>query len=349
MRSTRALFLLLALVLGLTAAACGSDDDAGASRTPAGAGTDEPGTDDPGEFPVTIEHKYGSTTIPSAPERVVSVGFTDQDFLLALGVTPVAIREWYGEHPHATWPWAQDDLGHAEPDVLSSADLNFEAIAALRPDLIVGVSSGMTDQEYATLSAIAPTITQSGDFVDYGMPWKDAHRMVGAAVGEPDLAEDQIEELEARFAAIADEHPEWAGAEATMSYATSESEVGAYTSQDTRGRLLVDLGFTVPAEIDDLAGDLFYSSFSFEEIDRLDRDLLVWIGAESDIAERIRTHPLHDGLGVAREGREIFLSVEQGAAAGFSSPLSLPYLLDSFVPQVEAAMDGDPATEVPTG
>ena len=35
---------------------------------------------------------------------------------------------------------------------------------------------------------------------------------------------------------------------------------------------------------------------------------------------------------------------EQGAAAGFSSPLSLPYLLDSFVPQIEAAVDGDPAT-----
>ena len=49
------------------------------------------------------------------------------------------------------------------------------------------------------------------------------------------------------------------------------------------------------------------------------------------IAEQIRNHPLHDGLQVAAEGAEIFWSVETGAAAGFSSPLSLPYLLDRFV------------------
>ena len=46
----------------------------------------------------------------------MSVGFTDQDFILALGVTPVGIRDWYGDQPFGTWPWAQDELGSAEPD-----------------------------------------------------------------------------------------------------------------------------------------------------------------------------------------------------------------------------------------
>jgi iron complex transport system substrate-binding protein len=36
------------------------------------------------------------------------------------------------------------------------------------------------------------------------------------------------------------------------------------------------------------------------------------------------------------------------AALGFGSPLSLPYLLDTVVPALAAAADGDPATAVPT-
>lgn len=345
LRPARRRHLLLAvLVVGaLVVAACGGDDDAG-------AGTDtergETATS-AAAFPVTIEHKYGSTTVEDRPERVVSVGFTDQDFLLALGVTPVGIRDWYGDQPHAVWPWAQDELGDAEPEVLSSAELNFEAVAALRPDLIVGISSGMTEEEYETLSAIAPTITQSADFVDYGVPWQAAHRTLGEAVGEAELAQQQVDEIEASFAEIRDAHPDWEGAEATVSYAMSESSIGAYASSDTRSRLLTELGFVIPAEIDELADGLFYSEFSLEEIDQIDRDLLVWIGADDTIAAKIRSNPLHDGLTVVQQGAEIFWSAEQGAAAGFSSPLSLPFLLESFVPQLEAAMDGDPATEVP--
>ena len=75
---------------------------------------------------------------------VVSIGFADQVWLLAVDVTPIAIREWYGEQPYATWPWAQDELGDAQPTVLGSAELNFEEIAALKPDLSVGASSGIT-------------------------------------------------------------------------------------------------------------------------------------------------------------------------------------------------------------
>ena len=97
-------------------------------------------------FPVTITHKFGEITIDAPPERVVSIGFADQDWLLALGVTPIAeCRDWYGDQPYATWPWAQDELGDAQPAVLTSTELNFEEIAALRPDLIVGVVGRVTD------------------------------------------------------------------------------------------------------------------------------------------------------------------------------------------------------------
>ena len=101
-------------------------------------------------FPVTIEHKYGSTTIEKAPERVVVVGLREQDALLALGVVPVATTEWYGEHPGAIFPWATDELGDAKPPtVLDDTDgVEIEKVAAQQPDLILGVYSGITEKEY---------------------------------------------------------------------------------------------------------------------------------------------------------------------------------------------------------
>ena len=52
-----------------------------------------------------MAHKYGDTIVPAEPQRVVVVGFTEQDILLALGVAPIATTEWYGDQPYAVWPW----------------------------------------------------------------------------------------------------------------------------------------------------------------------------------------------------------------------------------------------------
>ena len=88
--------LSAALVAGL--AACNSSASTEAS--------DELGATEQTVFPVTVTHKYGDTVVPAEPKRVVVVGFTEQDILLALGVAPVAATEWYGEQPYAVWPWA---------------------------------------------------------------------------------------------------------------------------------------------------------------------------------------------------------------------------------------------------
>ena len=48
-----------------------------------------------------VEHKYGTTTVPSKPERIVAVGLTEHDTMLALGEKPIATSEWYGEQPYA--------------------------------------------------------------------------------------------------------------------------------------------------------------------------------------------------------------------------------------------------------
>ncbi len=231
--------------------------------------------------------------------------------------------------------------------MLPSSDLNFEQITSLDPDLIIGTSSGMTDEEYATLSEIAPTLAQSADYIEYGVPWQEATRVAGQATGHLAEAEALVADIEGQIQQVADEHPEWDGLEAAIGYVLTETEIGAYASGDARAQLLEALGFVTPAEFDELAGDLFYSSFSYEEIGRLDRDVLAWISADPAINAQIKANPLRQQLTAVAEGREIFLGQEQAGAFSFSSVLSLPYLLESLVPQLEAAVDGDPATEVP--
>lgn len=343
LRGATRLLLPLLLLAGLTA--CGSDDEGGGAGAEVGADGGATGGD-AAAFPVTVEHMYGEITLDEAPERVVSVGYTDQDTLLALGVVPVGIRDWFGDQPNATWPWATEALGGAEPVVLDSAEINFEAIAGLRPDLIVGVSSGMTEEEHATLSDIAPTLAQTDEFPTYGVPWQDGTRLTARALGKVDEAEALIAAVEARYAEFREANPDLAGLEGIVAYAVSESEVGAYASIDTRARFLGDLGFVTPAEFDELAGDLFYTAFSNEEISRLDRDLVVWMPDSEATRQRILSSPLRDGLRAVAEGREVFLDDLQVGAMSFSSALSLPFLLDSLLPQIAAAADGDVSTVV---
>ena len=108
----------------------------------------------------------------------------------------MALRDGYGEQPNSVWPWAQDELGSATPAVLPSTDLNFEQIASLKPDLIVGVWSGIPVEDYELLSAIAPTVAQPDAYDDYGTPWQEQTRILGAATGRTAEAEAVVADVE---------------------------------------------------------------------------------------------------------------------------------------------------------
>lgn len=313
-------------------AACGDEGDTRVTSTPTGTAT-----------------SAAAPSGASAPPSDVTATSSDHDTVLALGVTPVAVREWYGEQPYATWPWAQDKLGTATPEVLPSGELDFEQIAALRPDLILGVYSGMTEEEYETLSKIAPTVAQSGEHVDYGTPWQDMTRTIGRALGRADQTEALIVEVEGRFADAREAHPEFDGLGAIAAYSFEPGSYGVYGPGDPRTEFLTALGFQLPAEIAELVpARSFFGTLSAEQLELLDADLLVWFtltGAEQPALEAL---PLYQGLEVAREGRDVFLGGDSplSGALSFSSVLSLPYALDELVPMLLAAADGDPATEV---
>ncbi|MEU1620733.1 iron-siderophore ABC transporter substrate-binding protein [Streptomyces sp. NPDC005722] len=347
-RATRFAGLLASvLVLVGAVAACGSSDSSSDASKP-GAGSTKASASS--AFPVTIAHKYGSTTVTSEPKRVVTVGLTDQDAVLALGTVPVGTTEWIGGYKGAVGPWAQDKLGSAAvPTVLKDTGTGpqVEKIAALKPDLILALYSGLTKAQYDTLSKFAPVVAQPKEFNDYGIPWQKQTETIGKALGKPEEATKLVEGVEAKFAEAKKANPAFAGSTAVM--ATPYEGTFVYGSQDARSRLLADLGLKLPADLDKVIGDQFGANISKERTDLLDQGVAVWILPDTTAAvTKLHKDKLYADLKVVKEGREVFVTEtgDYGNAVSLSTVLSIPYVLDRLVPQLAAAVDGDPATKV---
>ena len=343
-RGTRLAAALTSVLLLFSAAtACGSDGDAGPAGPAADASVGS-------AFPVTLAHKYGSTTIRSEPKRIVTVGLTDQDAVLALGKVPVGTTEWLGGYKGAIGPWAADKLGGAAaPTVLKDTGTGpqTEKIAALRPDLILAVYGGLTKAQYDTLSKFAPVVAQPKEYNDYGVPWQNQTEIIGKALGQEAKAKELVTGVESGFKKAAAEHPGFAGATAVM--ATPYEGMFVFGSQDPRSRVLTNLGFTLPTDLDKVIGDEFGADISKERTDLLDTDAIVWIVSDTtkDRA-KLRQDPLYADLKVAKDDREVFVkeTSDYGNSVSFVSVLSLPYMLERLVPQLSAAVDGKTATKV---
>ncbi len=323
-RCSRALGGTLLLVTTLALAACGSDGPSGGGAAAA---------DD--AYPVVLEHAFGTTEIPEEPERVVTVGFNDQDFVLALGITPVGTREYVG-YDYEARPWATEALDGEVLPTVGGEEIDVEAVARLEPDLIVGIYSFMDEATYGLLSGIAPVVAQTDDYEVGGTPWQEQTLLTGRALGREEEAQELVDEVEAQFAAAREENPEFDGATLAVDYGLVDGHY-ILEEQDLRNRFFADLGFATP----ETTGEV-----SMERLDLLDQDVLVSGGYTR---EEISVDPLFTSLAVVQEDRTVYLGRFDSvatAALGFGSPLSLPYLLDLLVPSLAQAADGDPATRV---
>ncbi len=251
-----------------------------------------------GSFPVSIDNMFGTTVIESKPERVVSIGYTEGDYVLALGVTPVAIRDWYGEQPGGLWPWAAESPAADDSIVVLQPDsLNFEKVAELDPDVIVAMVSEIEQADYDRLTEIAPVLAQTDEYVRYGTPWDEVQLTIGKALGLEAEAQAIVDDVSAQIADAAAAHPDWAGQTANFVVPAADGTWYAYTDQDSRGRLLTELGFTIPQPILDLAGDLFYAQGSGENLALVDADLVTYVTRGTRRGRRASALAEHSGRG----------------------------------------------------
>jgi iron complex transport system substrate-binding protein len=333
---------LVALAAALLAlAGCGSDDDSTESGSPA-AGD--------GAFPARVEHKFGATTVPTKPKRIVVVGLTEQDTVLALGYKPIATSEWYGEQSHAVWPWARAKLGDSKPTVLHNDDgFEFERIATLRPDLIIGVNSGMKRGDYDKLSRLAPTIPAGKGSTDYFSPWDTQVELIAAALGKPDEGRALIRKVKAAYAKAAAAHPDFQGKTATFSQNGFSSGLIYVYPPGLNTEFLEMLGFEINPKLTPLverAGEQV--GISAERMDVLDADVIVFATEKPSDVAALKKVPTFDKLPAVAEHRSVYTDGTLAGAIYFMTPLSLRYVLEHLTPQLEAAVAGEAPQRVLT-
>jgi iron complex transport system substrate-binding protein len=300
-----------------------------------------------GAFPVTIDHAFGETTIEEEPTRVATLGWSDQDAVLALGVAPVgATKLTWGGNDAGSSDWFDaevEELGADAPVRYDDADgAPVEEIAELAPDLILATNSGITEKEYDRLSRIAPVVAYPD--APWTTPWQDSLHMVGEALGRAGLADEVTEETEDEIAAAREEYPQLQGASLVFAYLTTTdlSTIGVYAPQDPRVSLMNDFGLVNAPVVDEVIDKgQFYGNLSAERAADLDSDVLLTYAENPDDAKTYADDPLLGRIPAIAQGHA-YAEVDKhvGLAVTNPSPLSVPYTIEHFLPHVAEAVDG---------
>ncbi|MFD5037927.1 ABC transporter substrate-binding protein [Streptomyces sp. NPDC058378] len=309
-RGTAAIGLAVAAALSLSA--CGGDDAADASGS--GAGGDKKaavatggkdfadaakktaayGTDaEAGEFPRTLTHAMGTTKIEHAPERVIVLDVGEFDNVVSLGVKPVGYAPSEGDA--AIPSYLKKDAG--DPVSVGTINsLNLEAIAGLKPDLILGSQLRAADM-YDELSKIAPTVFS----IRPGFTWKENYLLNAAALDRTAKAESELAAYEAKAQKLGTDIGPDKPTVSMVRY--MPDKIRLYAKASFIGTILQDVGLPRPKnqQIDDLAAEI-----SPENMDQADADWIftgVYGDAKATKRDTARANPLWKNLAAVKAGQ----------------------------------------------
>ncbi|HEX7352770.1 iron-siderophore ABC transporter substrate-binding protein [Brachybacterium sp.] len=340
---SRRAFAGSAVTLAALLAGC-STEGSSTGAEPAAGGNGGGGS---GDGPVTVDHAFGSTELPGTIEVVTTVAWANHEVPLALGVVPagMAAATFGDDDTDGVLPWVTarlEELG-AEPPVLfdESDGIDFEGVADTAPDVILAAYSGLTQEDYDTLTEIAPTIPFPE--VAWGTSWRDMITANAAGMGRADEGAALVTELEGVIEEAVSKHPAIAGRSVmflTHVDASDLSTVNFYTAHDTRTMFFEDLGMTIAQSVQDASAETeeFSSSVSAERADLFDDvEIIVTYGDEALVAA-LEADPLLSQMPAVKNGAVVHLPGDSplGTAAN-PTPLAIPYILEEYLVELERA------------
>lgn len=301
---------------------------------------------------ISIKHVYGTTEVPADATKVATVAWANQDVLLALGIMPLGFSKqtWGVTDGSGMLPWTKEKVdeltanGAAQPKLFDDdggVKINPQAVNATKPEVILAVYSGMSKEEYETLSKIAPTVPYPK--VAWGTPWRETIAINATAVGKKAEGEKLVADLEKQVADAVAKHPQIKGKAAAFCY-TAEGDAtkfGYYTTADPRTAFLSDLGMKVPASVEKASKEnasAFNVDVSTENADSLnDFDLIVMYGTESDLAA-MQANSLLSQVRAIKNGAVAFVGNSDPMAASTNpGPLSIPWGIEKYVGLIATA------------
>ncbi|HEY0186276.1 MAG TPA: iron-siderophore ABC transporter substrate-binding protein [Cellulomonas sp.] len=277
-RATLAGILVLALA-SLTG--CGSGDpEAAASSTGSdqsaygialgdeGVADGIPGLEDGTAVRVIEDVNHDAVAVPSDPQRVVTLSEPPLDGALALGVTPIGSVNGRGQ---STMPNYLMDVASDITSVGSVSEFNYEAIAALEPDLILTYATTGTNEEVVSiLEAIAPVY-----FTGYaGAEWKTTFRNVADALNQSEAAEEVLDDFDTYAAEVKQELADAGYADKTFSIVRWQgSNASLILKELPPGMALEAIGLQRP-EAQDREGSGHSEPISLENLEDADADYM---------------------------------------------------------------------------
>ncbi|OYR23979.1 periplasmic binding family protein [Brucella pseudogrignonensis] len=298
-------------------------------------------------YPIVVKHAFGTTMIEKKPVRIASVAWANHEVALALGVVPVgmAAANFGDDDGDGVLPWVTErlnQLGAETPVLFDEGDgIDFEAVAATSPDLILAAYSGLSESDYQTLSQIAPVVAYPD--AAWSTDWRQMIRLNSTAMGLASQGDALINKIESEITETLAAFPQLKAKSAlfvTHLDAGDLSTIHFYTTNDTRVKFFQDLGLVSPKSV--IAASepgQFSGSISSERVDLFDDvDIIVTYGGQS-LSAALKSNPLLSKLPVVKNDALVMLGRDPLGTAANPTPLSIPFVLKDYVALLAGAAD----------
>lgn len=251
---TRLAHLTIAAVASTTIVACGSSGSSGSGTT--------------GETRVVKDADGKDITVPTKPQRVVTLSEPTMDAAIALGITPIGTVTGRGQSTVPSYLMEQAK----DVEILGAvAQPNFEAIGAAKPDLILTDGTSINNNQVVidALARIAPVVVTG--FA--GGSWRDNLRFTADALNVADKAKKLESDYDAKAQKLAKDLAK-DYSENTFSIVRWQGSSAALILKDLLpGQALEDLGLKRPP-FQDRKGKGHSEPVSIENLAEIDADFM---------------------------------------------------------------------------
>lgn len=331
---------LAASTLVLTSCSNSAEPQSDTSARPSGTATQA------AEFsPVTIQHALGTAEIKEQPERVVTLGQGATETAIVLGHTPVGMESYpWGADESGYLPWIREAVeakGDKLPQLITGgAELDVEAIAALKPDLILAPWSGITEEQYALLENIAPTVAYPEQ--PWVITWEQEIEIVAKALGQEGRSQELVDDVNAAFAKYA--KPEYKDFTFAYIYTNGPGTLGVFFEGEQRSTFVSKLGLTADPVIETLrdmeAPGTDSALVGLENADKLkNTDVIFTWYSSPESRKETEGQKLYMEIPAIKRGAVVAAEDQSFVtASSIINPLTVPWAAERYIPLIDAAV-----------
>lgn len=212
----------------------------------------------------TIKHAMGSTKLDKVPQRVVVLFQGATDTAVMLGVKPVGAVESWTQKPY--YNFLRSKLIGVKT-VGQETQPNLEAVAALKPDLIIA-SKARHEKIYGQLTGIADTVMTENVF-----DWKNNLALIAPAVNKKSEADQFMADWNETVADFKKQMGSRLSTEVSlMRFQPSDARV--WYEGGFPGLILKELGLKRPKSQQGNADKVVLTLTSMEQIPLMDGDII---------------------------------------------------------------------------